>query len=234
MTNERRLRDAPKKYPYVVEGDLEEMWRRMNPRANCRPPFIIRPENQRIRIHIDLCLHTMTLIEVVASVRERFGVQPGLTRCSIHAYCRDFWSKEFPRSRMRGAARHRRGRIRAIEESPAILEVVRRIARLSHVHLMWLLLARDFARDVVPNLEQLRRYVSRVNKRRGGGPERSTAIEQDVLLVKRIGELMRCRRARLIHEIIVHDFGAAAPTKPDTTREYLRTVLMDGRDAGAG
>lgn len=233
MESERRPRGAPKKFPYVVEGDLIAAWRKMNPRAACAPPFIIRPENERIRIHVDLCLHTMTLIEVEASVRERFGVLPGLTRCSIHAYWRNFWSKEFPRSKMRGAARHRRGKIRTIEEDPAIVPEMRRLARFSHVHLMWLLLARGFARDAVPSLEQLRRYVSRVKERRAGGPARPTAIEQDAALVERIGQLLRCGRPRLIHEIIVHDFGTAAPTKPDTTRDYLRTKLPKGRDAGA-
>lgn len=221
MQNDQPTVSATKKYPFVVNGDLMDKWRRLYPQG-VRIPFLILPENERIRIHVDLCLHTMTLTDVEASCRERFGLRPGLTRCSIHTYYKNFWSVEFPRCKVRGVARHRRGIIRALERDPAVLHQVHKLKRFSHASLIWILLTREMEPQAVPSIRQVQRYVRRVTEGKAAGASRQTAIEQDPALVKRIGELIRCGRPRLIHEILVRDFGAIAPVKPDTVAEYLR------------
>lgn len=221
MENDQPAVGAMKKYPFIVNGDLVEKWRRLYPRG-VRMPFLILPENQRVRIHVDLCLHTMNLTEVAASVRERFGALSGLSVCSIHTYYKNFWSVEFPSRKRRGSARHRRGKVRVLEQDPYLLPAVSKLVRFSRATLIWILLTREVEPQTVPSCKQVQLYVRRVTDGKTAGASRQTAIEQDPALVKRIGELMRCGRPRLIHEILVRDFGAVAPVKPDTVAEYLR------------
>lgn len=217
-----------KRYPYLVNMDVLAAWHRMNPRAACRPPFLLRPESEQIRRHVDLCLHNMTLQEVAASCRERFGGRRGLTRCTLHAYYRDFWSKVFPRTKASGAARHRRGKIRTLEVEPRIPPFIKKLMRFSRARLIWMLVVREFGPEIAPSLDQINRYVRHVGGKRTGGGARPVEIEQCIELVTRIGRLMRFRQARLIHEILLHDFESAAPVKADTTANFIRGLGHTG------
>jgi len=222
MQNEAELKQAGEVSKTPGEkSDGELKWRRRYPVMGGYAPLVLRDEE--VKAFVDAHMPVMTFTEMEIACRARFGSRKGLSRGSLHKY----WIQWYPhgeKSTLIGKARHRRGTVLTVERDPSMALKIRTMSRLGKPRLIWELLVREFGVERTPSLASVRRYVKRALARRLGDEARPSAVELDDAVWDRVVRCLRCGTPRIIHEIILLEYGNEAPKRAERVQEYLQKL----------